>query len=111
MLIVLLLILDGHIDIDNGLRLAISAAVLVIRISHHHHWTNTMMHAIITDASQLPIVPSFGGTESSAPHDHRVQPQPLHLQAQPLLHVMVLHYVDLVGDLRFPQRPRKIRRL
>ena len=86
-----------------------SRTVTIIRIPHDNNRTNTVVNTIITNRAKLPIAPSLLlSSKPSAPHDHRAQIQPLDLQTQPLPHVVVLHYLDLVREPRLLQGLREI---
>ena len=57
--------------------------------------------AIADAAEPAVVVAAANGAESAASHDDSTE-------SEPLLHVVILHDVDLVGDLRLLQRPRQI---
>lgn len=99
-----LILCDGGNRHDGGV-------ILLIRISDDDNRTNAVPDAVIANAPEPAVAPSLGGAESPAPHDDSTQPQPLHLQTQPLLHVMILHNVDFERDLSLHQRLRQVGRL
>lgn len=70
-----------------------------------------MLHAVIADAAELPFAPPPGGADATAAHDDGAQSQPFNLQAQPLLHVVILHDVDLHRHVCVHQRLRQVARL
>lgn len=70
-----------------------------------------MMNAVITDASKPAIATPTLGAVPSAAHDDGAETEALDLETEPLPHVVVLHYVDLVGNLSVPQRLREISHL
>nr|GLL28814.1 Os07g0551501 [Ipomoea trifida] len=71
------------------------------RISDHNNRANTVLHTVITDGSKPAFGAPAGSAEASAPHYHSAEPKPLDLQAQPLLHVVLL--------LRLLVRRRRLR--
>ena len=90
-------------------RTASATASLSFGIADDDDGTDTVVDAVIADAAEPTfIVAAMNGAESPASHDDSTESEPLDLEAQPLLHVAILHDVDLVGDLRLPQRPRQI---
>ena len=100
-LIVLLPFLDGE---DS-----FSGDILIFGIADDDDGTDAMVDAVIADAAEpAVVVAAANGAESAASHDNRTESEPLDLEAKPLLHVVILHDVDLVGDLRLLQRPRQI---
>jgi hypothetical protein len=108
--IVLLLLLfhllhDGH---GSGSGICAIAGILIFGIPHHDDRTDAVVDAVVANAAESTVAAAASRTKPSAPHDHRIQAKPLDLQAQPLPHVVVLHDVDLVRDLRLPKRPREI---
>ena len=63
-----------------------------------------MMYTVIADAAETRLGGAFGGrAEATAAHDNSAEPEPLDLEAEPLLHVVVLHDVDFEGDLSLDQ--------
>ena len=90
-------------------RTASATASLSFGIADDDDGTDAVVDAVIADAAEpTVIVAAVNGAESPASHDDSTESEPLDLEAQPLLHVVILHDVDLVGDLRLPQRPRQI---
>ncbi|BAT02053.1 Os07g0551501, partial [Oryza sativa Japonica Group] len=90
-----------HFLAHRQLRCATGLSALrhtIVGETHHHHGAHTVVHAVIADASKPPLAGPPGGAEALAPHDDRAEPKPLHLEAEPLLHVVILDDVDLVGD-------------
>lgn len=85
--------------------------IFVIGTPNDDHGTNTMVDAVITDAPKPALGGSPGRAEAAAPHDDGAEAQPLHLQAKPLLHVVVLHYVDFERDLSLHQGLSQVRGL
>lgn len=104
-LFLFLLLRGGH---GSGTGIGAVARVLVFGIPHHDDRTDAVVDAVVADAAESTVVAAAHRTEPPAPHDHGIQAEPLDLQAQPLPHVVVLHDVDLVRDLRLLQRPREI---
>ena len=96
---------DGH---SWGNSIGTVAGVLVFGVPHHDDRTDAVVDAVVADAAESTVAAAARRTEPPAPHDHRIQAESLDLQAQPLPHVVILHDVDLVRDLRLPQRPRDI---
>lgn len=79
--------------------------VRVIRKPHHHNWANTVVDAVIGDAAEpAHLGGSLGGAEAAATHNDDAELKPLDFQAQPLLHVVVLNYVDFERNLSLHQR-------
>ena len=100
-LIVLLPFLDGEDSFSDG--------ILIFGIANDDDGTDAVVDAVIADAVKpTVIVAKVNGAKSPASHDDRTESEPLDLEAQPLLHVVILHDVDLVRDLHLPQRPRQI---
>lgn len=98
-------------DTFNGDSLDHSLIVLLpfFGIADDDDGTDAVVDAVIADAAEpTVIVAAMNGAESPASHDDSTESEPLDLEAQPLLHVVILHDVDLVGVLRLPQRPRQI---
>ena len=90
-------------------RTASATASLSFGIADDDDGTDAVVDAVIADAAEpTVIVAAMNGAESPASHDDSTESEPLDLEAQPLLHVVILHDVDLVGDLRLPQRPCQI---
>lgn len=89
------------------LRLLLGGGVVLL-ISHHHHGAGAVLHAVIADAAELPFAPPPGGADAAAAHDDGAQSQPLNLQAQPLLHVVILHDVNLHRDMGVHERLRQV---
>ncbi|RDX79893.1 hypothetical protein CR513_39626, partial [Mucuna pruriens] len=87
------------------------AGILVIGIANNNDRADTMVDTIITDTPELAVVAAAHGAEAAAPHDDGAEAEPLHLQTQPLLHVVILHDVDLERNLRLAQGLREIRGL
>ena len=88
---------------------AVSVAVTVVvllGVTHDHNGTHAMVHAVIADTAEPSFGGSLGGAEAAASHDDGAEPEALHFQTQPLLHVVVLHNVDLERYLRLHQRLR-----
>ena len=71
-----------------------SDAGSIIREADHHDWTNTVMHTVIADTPETALAAPPGGAEAPTSHDDRAEAKPLDLQAEALLHVVVLHDVD-----------------
>ena len=100
-LIVLLPSLDGEDSFSDG--------ILIFGIADDDDGTDAVVDAVIADAAEpTVVVAAANGAESPASHDDSAESEPLDLEAKPLLHVVILHDVDLVGDLRLLQRPRQI---
>lgn len=79
-------------------------ALLLVRKAHDDDGAHAVVHAVVADCAQpAPLGRPLGRTEPSAAHDHGTESQALYLQAQPLLHVVVLHDVDFVGELGLHQ--------
>nr|GMD11450.1 nitric oxide synthase-interacting protein [Ipomoea batatas] len=76
-------------------------AIFLVRISDHNNRANTVLHTVITDGSKPAFGAAPGSAEAAAPHYHSAEPKPLNLQAQPLLHVVLL--------LRLLVRRRRLR--
>ena len=63
-----------------------------------------MMYTVVADAAETRLGGAFGGrAEATAAHDNSAEPEPLDLEAEPLLQVVVLHDVDFEGDLSLDQ--------
>ncbi|GJN32669.1 hypothetical protein PR202_gb21189 [Eleusine coracana subsp. coracana] len=66
------------------------------------------MHAVVADAAEPPLAGPASGAEPFAPHDDGAEAEPLNLEAEALLHVVVLDDVDLVGDPGVLERPGEV---
>ena len=100
-LIVLLPSLDGEDSFSDG--------ILIFGIADDDDGTDAVVDAVIADAAEpTVVVAAANGAESPASHDDSAESEPLDLEAKPPLHVVILHDVDRVGDLRLLQRPRQI---
>ncbi|KAG6659433.1 hypothetical protein CIPAW_03G034500 [Carya illinoinensis] len=84
------------LSVNHGLH----ATIVVVQISHHSDGTDTIVDSVIADAAELTVSIASCRIKSPVPHDDGVEAQPLNLQTQPLPHIVVLHDVDLVRDLR-----------
>ena len=62
------------------------------------------MHAVVADAPEPPFRGPAHRPDPAAPHDDGAQSEPFNLQAEPLLHVVVLDDVDLEGDAGVGER-------
>ncbi|KAB8100084.1 hypothetical protein EE612_030458, partial [Oryza sativa] len=83
----------------------------IIRVAHDHDGADAVVHAVVADAPEPPFARPARGAEAAAAHDHGGQAEALGLEAEALLHVVVLDYVDLEGDLRGDERLRQVLRL
>ena len=100
-LIVLLPSLDGEDSFSDG--------ILIFGIAEDDDGTDAVVDAVIADAAEpTVVVAAANGAESPASYDDSAESEPLDLEAKPLPHVVILHDVDLVGDLRLLQLPRQI---
>lgn len=82
----------------------VSGGVIVIGITNHNNRADTVMYTVIADAAETRLGGAFGGrAEATAAHDNSAETEPLDLEAEPLLHVVVLHDVDFEGDLSLDQ--------
>ena len=89
---------------DDVLVCHVSGRVIVIGITNHNNRADTVMYTVIADAAETRLGGAFGGrAEATAAHDNSAEPEPLDLEAEPLLHVVVLHDVDFEGDLSLDQ--------
>jgi hypothetical protein len=80
----------------------------IIRVTHHYHGADTVVHTVVTDAAEPTLVAPPRGAEPFAPHDDGAEAEPLDLEAEALLHVVVLDDVDLVGDPGVLERPGEV---
>ena len=83
----------------------------IIRVAHNHHKAGAVVHAVVADAPEPPFPDPARGAEAAAAHDQGGQAKALGLEAEALLHVVVLDDVDLEGDLRADERLREVLRL
>lgn len=60
--------------------------------------TDAVVNAVVTDTAEPGTGAPLSSSEAAAAHNDGDEAEPLDLQAEPLLHVVVLDYVDLVGD-------------
>jgi hypothetical protein len=90
---------------------ATSSSRSIIRVAHNHHGADTVVHAVVTDAPEPPFAGPARGAEATAAHDQGGQAEALGLEAEALLHVVVLDDVDLEGGLRDDERLREVLRL
>ena len=89
---------------DDVLVCHVSRRVIVIGITNHNNRADTVMYTVIADAAETRLGGAFGGrAEATAAHDNSAEPEPLDLEAEPLLQVVVLHDVDFEGDLSLDQ--------
>ena len=89
---------------DDVLVCHVSRRVIVIGITNHNNRADTVMYTVVADAAETRLGGAFGGrAEATAAHDNSAEPEPLDLEAEPLLHVVVLHDVDFEGDLSLDQ--------
>jgi hypothetical protein len=77
----------------------------------NNNGADAMANTIIADTPEPALAIPLGGPEASAPHDDGIDAKPLDLEADPLLHVVVLDDVNLEGDVALHQRLSKIRGL
>lgn len=78
--------------------------VLFIGEPYDDDRTDAVMHTVVTDTAEPGLGGRLRSAEAPAAHNDGAEAEPLDLQAQPLLHVVVLHYVDLVRSLSLFQR-------
>ena len=89
---------------DDVLVCHVSRRVIVIGITNHNNRADTVMYTVVADAAETRLGGAFGGrAEATAAHDNSAEPEPLDLEAEPLLQVVVLHDVDFEGDLSLDQ--------
>ena len=89
---------------DDVLVCHVSRRVIVIGITNHNNRADTVMYTVIADAAETRLGGAFGGrAEATAAHDNSAEPEPLDLETEPLLQVVVLHDVDFEGDLSLDQ--------
>ena len=82
--------------------------ILVIGEPHDDDRTDAVVHTVVTDTAEPGLGGPLRSPESPAAHHDGAEAEPLDLQAQPLLHVVVLDYVDLVRRLGFLKRPGEV---
>ena len=85
-----------------------TAAVLIVGIADDNDGADAVVHAVVADAAEAAVAAAANGAEAPAPHDDGAEAETLDLEAEALLHVVVLHDVDLVRDLRVAQRLSEI---
>lgn len=93
---------------DSNNSISNNSIIPVLRIANNNNRAHTVVNTVIADATKLPVATTADGAKSAAPHDDSAESKTLNLETETLLHVMVLHDVDLVRNLRVAYRLRDI---
>lgn len=93
---------------DSNNSISNNSIIPVLRIANNNNRADTVVNTVIADASKLPVATTADGAKPAAPHDDSAESKTLNLETETLLHVMVLHDVDLVRNLRVAYRLRDI---